>query len=49
MVLKFLTRIFQVTTLEQERKLTTELKETQHLLSKYAFTKDQHLGFEAAA
>jgi hypothetical protein len=34
---------------EQEKKLTGEVKATQHLLSKYAFTKEQHLGFEAAA
>jgi hypothetical protein len=34
---------------EQEKIVTTEVKGTQHLLSKYGFTKEQHLGFEAAA
>jgi hypothetical protein len=47
--LKLLNRFVQVNTLEQFVKLTREIKEMQHFLSKYAFTKDQHLGFEAAA
>jgi hypothetical protein len=44
-----LTRFFNLTSKESENKLTTEVKGTQHLLSKYALTKEQHLGFEAAA
>lgn len=42
-------RFFQITNPHQEKKLVKEIKATQNYLSKYALTKDQHLGFEAAA
>jgi hypothetical protein len=44
-----LRRLCHVTTVQQEKNLSLEVKSVQHLLSKYGFTKDQHLGFEAAA
>jgi hypothetical protein len=34
---------------QNESELLTEVKSAQNLLGKYAFTKDQHFGFEAAA
>lgn len=49
LIMVILRRLFHVTTVQQEQNLSLEVKSVQHLLSKYAFTKDQHLGFEAAA
>jgi heme/copper-type cytochrome/quinol oxidase subunit 3 len=49
LIMFILCRLFHVTTVEQEKNLSLEVKSVQHLLSKYGFTKDQHLGFEAAA
>jgi hypothetical protein len=47
--MNFVNRYFNVTNKNQETKILGEVKAVQNTLSKYAFTKDQHLGFEAAA
>jgi len=53
---KFVVRNFLLTYLfktavspQNEAELLTEVKSAQNLLANYAFTKDQHFGFEAAA
>jgi len=47
--ISFLRRVLDITNPQQETALRTNIKAAQHVLSKYALTKDQHLGFEAAA
>jgi hypothetical protein len=47
--MKFIKRIGNFTTSQQELTVLSEVKAVQNVLSQYAFTKDQHLGFEAAA
>jgi hypothetical protein len=45
----FLKRIFDFNNSQQEIIFLREMKAVQHSLGTYALTKDQHLGFEAAA
>ena len=45
----FATHIFRLTNKEQETTFLNNLKDLQNFLSTYGITKDQHLGFEAAA
>jgi hypothetical protein len=47
--MNFIRRLFQIKHQQEEKKVVTEMKAAQNYLSKYALTKDQHLGFEAAA
>ena len=42
-------RLFKFTDSQQEITFLSNLQNFQNFLSKYAMTKDQHLGFEAAA
>jgi hypothetical protein len=47
--MRLVSSILNFTKPQQKLTVLSEVKAVQNFLSKYAFTKDQHLGFEAAA